>query len=190
MSSQPPVQPPNPCRVPSGWGGQEGIEELLKPLAAWFKAHPDGHPDALNFVFDLPVDRGAALVAAWTGKVGLHAYLVPFGSTRNGSLYALWLVENRTAKEAPVVLLDSEGVAYSYVVANTYPEFLALLSAGLEDFDDPESVLPDSPELLAFREWVLTQGFKKIPDFAEVNAITTEAFEEAPDFLSWLESSL
>ncbi len=178
--------PPNPRPA----GGQQGIEELLKPLAAWFKEHPSGHPDALNFVFDLPTDGGGGLITSWAGKAGLEKYLVPFGSTRNGSLYAFWFIEEVPLEQVPIVLLDSEGADYSFVVAKAYPEFLALLAAGLEDFDDPESALPDSPELLAFREWVLTQGISNIPDFAGVNAITSEAFEEAPDLLEWLEEKL
>ena len=178
--------PPNPRPA----GGQQGIEELLEPLGAWFKAHPSGHPDAMNFVFDFPPDQGAALIATWTGKPGLDNYLIPFGSTKNGSLYAFWFVESRLANQTPIVLLDSEGAVYSFVVANSYFEFLALLAAGLEDFDDPESALPESPELLRFREWALTQSIGKVPDFARVTAIINETFEEVPDLLEWLEEKL
>ncbi|MCX6366528.1 MAG: hypothetical protein NTX57_07425 [Armatimonadetes bacterium] len=165
-----------------------GIKELLKPLAAWFETNPSGHPDALNFQIFEP-GRGASLVDYWSGKPGLDAFLAPFGWTRNGSLYAFWFVEEAPLAQQPIVLLDSDA-DYSVVVAKSYLEFLALLSAGLEDFDDPESALPDSPELLAFRDWALTQGIANIPDFVGVNAITREAFEESPDLLEWLEEKL
>src|SRR5581483_1547798 len=54
---------------------------------------------------------------------------VVFGHCGDGSLYALWLYPGRTAADAPVVFLGSEGTDCG-LLAGDLSEFLSLLAIG------------------------------------------------------------
>ena len=77
-------------------------------------------------------EETASLLENWTGDKNYKGqeYRV-FGRKASGCEYAIWLVkENVQLLEQPVVLLDSEGQAYT--VATNYSDFLWVLIA-LED---------------------------------------------------------
>jgi hypothetical protein len=161
------------------------IKDFLKPLAEWIEIYPTATDSNIGCYFFGLNYEPKDIVPYWFGKEGCEKNVIPFGGTGDGSFYAFWFATDTPPENTPIVYFGSEGDFY--VAGKNYVEFLAVLSAGFEWEHDPDSAFPDSPELSAFREWVLTQGVKEIPDFAGMTAILEKANEAFPYLGQWIE---
>jgi hypothetical protein len=170
---------------------REDIKELLQPINAWIEEHSSYEVMGFTFCPDEVPD----LMMTYFGKSGCEDILISIGATEDGSTYAFWFVEDTPLKQTPIVRLGS-GVPLisgkqqdTFVMAQNYRDFLALLAAGY-DFVGEDNDLGDFLELdefCDFREWVLTQGVEAIPDFEGVNAILDQAEAQYPNFTEWLD---
>jgi nucleoside-diphosphate-sugar epimerase len=127
---------------------------------------------------------------AWFGGDCTAArQFIVFGHGPDGSLYALWLYPGRTAADAPVVFLGSEGTDCS-LLAGDLGEFLSLLAIGADELgfavSGGEIAEANSPaaRLSEFREW-LRASFGIMPS-DRPRAVVFEARTRHPDFGAWL----
>jgi hypothetical protein len=166
---------------------RKNVKELLEPLANWFEAYPSWNVEPLNFQFAIEDATILDAVTLWVGQSGFEDIIVPFGWRGDGDLCAFWFLQDCPPEQTPIVLLWMEEDREFSILANTYNEFLALVSSGYKHFDDESSLLPDSPELSKFRKWVLMQGVESIPDFNGVNTILEKAQAQYLHFEQYLE---
>ncbi len=147
-------------------------------------------PDFYSGSFEL--DRsGADNVYYWFDRdIQAARQFAIFGHSGDLSLYGYWLYPGRTLLTAPIVFLGSEGVGNT-LLANSFEEFLALLSLGYEELGFAVSK-PDykisttiDESLLHFRAWLDREVGIQVPE--TFDSIVVAARNAHPDFKTWIE---
>ena len=126
----------------------------------------------------------------WFGgdRAAAEQFIV-IGHGPDGSLYALWLYPGRTAENAPVVFLGSEGTDCG-LIAENLAGFLSLLAIGSDElgFDISWGEIieanPPAKRREEFREW-LSASFGITQPGKPLEAVM-EARSNHPDFGAWL----
>lgn len=127
----------------------------------------------------------------WLGKeANIINFLRPFGRGASGDVYLLWLINNISLENAPVVMFGSTGEAK--VLASNSLEFCKLLclgynEVGLEDHSVPSNKA-DYEEAKLFREYMITIYSFSLPEIGD--EIINKAQKKFPNFENWVESYL
>ena len=111
---------------------------------------------------------------------------LPFGRGACGDVYALWLMDDLTPEEAPVVMFGPEGELE--VLALDSEQFCRLLCLGYSEIglEDPAAAPTDFDETEPFRRFVLDRYDFQLPTTAL--PIIEDAKARFPSFRSWVES--
>ncbi len=152
-----------------------------------FKKWAKTHGTEIHLGFGL-VEPSPDLVQKWLGKKTAHtkkveAALELFGCGPDGSWFAIW---TKSAKEKPVVFLDSEGGAFA--LAESFDDFLRLLALPYDfaahpalheppEDEEMESLNPD------YLDFLKEQKLKKPKTGSE---IVDPAQDRHADFYGWL----
>lgn len=122
----------------------------------------------------------------------LMSHFVFFGRDADGSIYSFWSHNNQPLSESPIVFISSEWVGNS-ALANSFDEFLVLLSLGIDELgysvSSPDwfNNISNDPPTIAFRKW--------LRDELNINLSLNplEIFESTkrnnPDFEMWLDEN-
>jgi hypothetical protein len=139
---------------PSGVAVPPLLVRLLEYQNQWEAAH---HDDLRNYLDFGLCDCGDAL-RRWFGHdeydADLASRFIIFGHSSTGSLFGYWLYEGQTVETGPIIVLDSEGMEYSGLVADSLDEFLALRALADEDTFNPPGDEEPNTVLAEFRRWV------------------------------------
>ncbi len=159
------------------------------PLARLLE-YQNAVPDFYSGSFELD-HSGADSVDHWFDRDEQVArQFAIFGHGGDGSLYGYWFYSDKTLLTAPIVFLGSEGVGNT-ILANSFEEFLALLSLGYTELgfalSKPEYNVGTRIDeaLLHFRGW-LDREFKiQVPNTHDT--IVRAAHNAHPDLGTWIE---
>lgn len=157
------------------------LPEPLRALCAFLDEH--GYP--LSGCFELST-IGLEDLNHWFKKTP-HATeeFLPFGRGACGDVYAIWLTEQRTPQDAPVVIFGSEGELKALAVTSL--EFCRLLcfgysELGLEDHTGPGEEFEEARPL---RDFMIQRYGFELPENGAV--IIDEAQKQFPGFKAWVE---
>lgn len=120
------------------------------------------------------------------------SYFAPFGGDADGSVYAFWMYDDFPLDKAPIVFIGKNW-AGNTILANSFEEFLALLSLGIEELgyvihfppDWPKKPARNAAETANFREWLASELGILVP--TDPAKIVIDAKESHPDFDRWIE---
>jgi hypothetical protein len=162
----------------SNFPADTAVPEPLKKVLAYQNR-------AKNFYsgrFEL-TDGGPDTALAWFDKDAEAAsHFILFGQV-DASPVGFWMYEGRTLKNAPIVLLGSEGGGA--VIADSLTKFLSLLAVGADEvgssLDDEEA---PSEELAKFRKWLKKQF--RIEPAESVTEAVLDAEANHPSLSKWL----
>lgn len=122
----------------------------------------------------------------------LFPYFAFFGLDANGSRYGFWLYTDFILSDAPVIFFDFEGVRCT-LIANSFVDFLSLLSLGVEELgyaiqEDSDWSNPQifNENTLKFRHWLNTELQILPPE--DPHGIISNARKAHPDLTLWLEA--
>lgn len=162
-----------------GWKLPEAIVKVCKYL--------DEHDYPISGCFELST-IGMDDLRGWFKKnPEAIDSLMAFGRGASGDVYALWLINDLTPEEAPVVMFGSEGELV--VLARNAKEFCMLLCLGYSELgrDNHAEVGTDYEDTLSFRQYIQNIYNFDLPLTAE--ATISQANQEYPDFQSLVESN-
>lgn len=110
--------------------------------------------------------------------------LMPFGRGACGDIYSLWLTDNLTPEESPVVMFGSEGELV--VLAINSLEFCRLLCLGYSEVGLVDHSVPgeDFEETKPFREYFQKIYQLDIPTIGDT--IIKDANSKFPAFAEWM----
>lgn len=159
------------------------LPELLGSLADYW----DKNSVFFSGSFEVSADPYDMLEAWFRGAEAGRKQIRIFGHDGVGSLIGLWFYEGRTAAEAPVVFLGSEGEGNT-ILADDMAGYLSILAANRDwepldrAFTEPETSNAEENE--EFRQWLSREhGIKPAADPMKV---MKGARKNHPDFAKWL----
>ena len=136
----------------------------LEMLCDWV----DKNGDPISGYFRMFVDEDRDAITYWMGFDNVNKYLGVFGSTPDGSMYALWNDEANNSYK--VVHLGTDGDNL-YILAHNFVDFLRLLAIGYDEIGNCDlTITPTENEGYdedtvnpRFAEWVSTTFTVTIP---------------------------
>jgi hypothetical protein len=173
----------NPSEIESTFASGQKLPEPIVDICRFLSVH--GYP--ISGCFEIS-KIGMFDVKAWFKKnESAQAALLPFGRGACGDVYAIWLTDDLSPEEAPVIMLGSEGQLE--VLASSPREFCRLLCLGYSEIgsDDPSSPPTDYEETKAFRDFMQQKYHFDLPQTADL--IIQAAQTRFPNFAQWVETN-
>lgn len=132
------------------------------------------------------------LVPPFDSKVIMSSFVF-FGRGGDGSIYSFWCYDGQPLNIAPIVYISSEWDGNT-ILANSFNEFLALLSLGIDELGYSVTHNPtwhnftsNQLEVLDFQRWLKNEIGIVVP--TERLRILQKAKRMHPDFDRWLEEN-
>lgn len=161
---------------------------------------PDGLIDFLNLglrdggwvacEFVVSDVLGATVVRWFDDDEDMMDKFAAIGRDRARSLYGFWFHDGTTSATAPIVVLDANK-QHNHVVANSLPEFIALLTLGLREPGmvhrwDELSREPPCDDVGPLREWAKQTFGIDVPK--DPRAIVDTAQKAHPSLQEWIDA--